>query len=186
MWTVCRFLGDYMSSAPTADEQEHRRLSNALEHLKRSNRELAEALEDGPDPIYEEAIQENTEVSNIESVRCKSEVVQLPGVQELANLSTLTEVAKDQRDLSLCTAFVMPGNRTYDATAGDNRETDRGAAAAAEKLKGAPSAPFTHTAVVFIPKLLVVCVYSQITMGFVFGFQLVVNRCSLENEQFKE
>jgi len=61
---LSRFLGDYMSSTPTADEQEHRRLSNALEHLKRSNRELAEALEDGPDPTYVEAIQENTEVSN--------------------------------------------------------------------------------------------------------------------------
>jgi hypothetical protein len=92
-------VDDYMSSAPTADEQEHKRLSNALEHLKRSNRELAEALEDGPDPIYVEAIQENTEVSNtwICAVRAGGSLAVCACRKELANAAT-DRVGKKHRN----------------------------------------------------------------------------------------
>ena len=37
-------------------------LENSIKHLIRSNVELAKAMEDDPDPVYAESIQENMEV----------------------------------------------------------------------------------------------------------------------------
>lgn len=55
----------------SADEQERDRLANAIEHLKRSNRELLTTLEeDGPEPIYTDAVTENVQViARMEQVR---------------------------------------------------------------------------------------------------------------------
>lgn len=44
------------------------RLQNSIQHLKRSNAELEEAKAEDPDPVFDEALQENRDVMYAVSV----------------------------------------------------------------------------------------------------------------------
>jgi len=89
---------------PELQLQQIKELENSIRHLIRSNIELTEVLNDDPDPLYYEALQENKLV-------IQKRQIQLKQLKELLN-QTMTQFGERQQDQQLDSANEMEVEQT--------------------------------------------------------------------------